>query len=340
MEVPAKRDAPPDSEAKSTKRQKPAQKGSSPSASASSSRPRAHAGFDTTAKITTPNDVSSSTTTTAIKSSNTTTVTDDTSKTHSATSTQNSDDTQKDPTTPPQPSKTKPPTPPQRSPSPEWVISPSKQQYEDNVICIIRQVFALSDYAIHTFSIAKVPGTLTWGPADQALDDTLCHDSQPAIIAMAGEVDRPNFFEKDTGLPLKFASLRIKPIRYNDGVAAKTLLDRLATAAELRDTATILAGRKQTIRVRGPDGQKALPFKHLYDGSVGYRPSKELLPLDPKTLEYKDVVILEATVGRFRVDSNNKAVYTAGPWLKYRTSFTIVRILRLQVGVDDEEQEA
>lgn len=61
--------------------------------------------------------------------------------------------------------------------------------------------------------------------------------------------------------------------------------------------------------------------------------------LGPNSIKYRDVVVVESRVMRFRWDpKTGKALYK-GPWEHWRTKFDILKISRLCEGVNPVEPE-
>lgn len=81
------------------------------------------------------------------------------------------------------------------------------------------------------------------------------------------------------------------------------------------------------------DTLQAYHFRHAYDASNKYGSKTTMPKIQPKEIGFRDVVIVEANVARFRCEAHSgKALYDGAPWGIWRTSFNIVSICRLQRG--------
>lgn len=74
-------------------------------------------------------------------------------------------------------------------------------------------------------------------------------------------------------------------------------------------------------------------FRHAYDTSNKYGSKSTMPKIQPKEIGFRDVVIVEANIARFRCEAHSgKALYDGAPWGIWRTLFNIVSICRLRCG--------
>ena len=102
---------------------------------------------------------------------------------------------------------------------------------------------------------------------------------------------------------------------------------------------SVHAGKKQTAKKRGGSAKTVSEqFREGYDAPEGYTGSpKGLTVITGEVFDVRDIVVVEATVHRYRVDAHGKAVYGVRAWDQYKVTLELVRIYRLQEGVDVEE---
>ncbi|KAI0351709.1 hypothetical protein OH77DRAFT_847453 [Trametes cingulata] len=234
-----------------------------------------------------------------------------------------------------------PPKTPERALTPDWILSPHKQTYTDALISRLRVLIDLEDTTNGRYTLPKLPAGLCWGTTPNKNDHLLCLGGKPLMVLLIGEVSQAYFVEKD-GSPKKFVNVYIKAIRSSDYAAAERLLDSLTTYRGPQDKkkeGVITAGRRQTHRGRNPQERIAYHFKHAYDASRGYGQKSAMPVFAPEDIGYKDVVIVEANVGRFRCHPDDgRAVYDNAPWTTWRASFNIISVCRLYRGSSEPDE--
>lgn len=62
--------------------------------------------------------------------------------------------------------------------------------------------------------------------------------------------------------------------------------------------------------------------------------------LEATAIGYKDVVLVEVNIGRFRCsEKDGQVLYDKSAWKTWRTSFNIVSVCRLEQGFFDDESD-
>lgn len=94
------------------------------------------------------------------------------------------------------------------------------------------------------------------------------------------------------------------------------------------------------MRSQGPSFQhyaQAYEFRHTFDASDQYGPKSIMPKIQIRDLGYRDLVLLECKIVRFRVNAETgKASYSAKSWSSWRVRFDIVSVCRLYECGDDE----
>ncbi|EIW54146.1 uncharacterized protein TRAVEDRAFT_23341 [Trametes versicolor FP-101664 SS1] len=232
--------------------------------------------------------------------------------------------------------RTPPPTPSNRTrlPSPDWILSPSRQRYSQALITRLQNLLDLSDSENGRYTIGRLPHNLKWGQTYEQDDNLYCLDGKPLLLLLVGEIEQTFFKDRDGNLK-KSVTVYIRPIRATDATNAASLLASLTTYRgpienENKYLGSIGASRSQTRR--GPNAAERMvkKFTHAYDASGGYGSKKKMAALDCDTLGYKDVVIMETNIARFRCDpATGKAVYGVRNWTTWRASFNLLSVCRL-----------
>ncbi|KAI0649971.1 hypothetical protein C8Q79DRAFT_923413 [Trametes meyenii] len=201
----------------------------------------------------------------------------------------------------------------------EWPISPFGQRYKEDVL-------------------HRVSKQLKWGSAKAGLDEVLCNDGRPAIFMLVGEVEHAAFYD-EYDKPEKFVRISIKPMYHSDLMVAHNMLRNCCHNVKTRPNfslGVIEAARKQTRKTRNMRGTEAYKFKHAYDASNGYGPKSTMTTISPSDIGYRDLVLIECKMVRFRVDhESGKATYYMKDWASWRCRFDIVSVCRLRVGEDE-----
>ncbi|KAH9899676.1 hypothetical protein C8Q73DRAFT_638868, partial [Cubamyces lactineus] len=228
-----------------------------------------------------------------------------------------------------------------RSPSPEWPVSPFGFKYTEQMLERIRVLSRMCDEKSNRFGFTRAPKALRWGLQQSGQDDVLCHNGRPVIFFLVGEVENASFYDEHS-IPLKYVRIAVKPMYHADLVAAHDLLKAYCHNVKKRDDlqpGIVEAARRQAKRTRTSKATEAYEFKHAYDASEQYGPKSSMPSLSVREIGYRDLVLVECKLVRFRVDAETgKAIYNS-EWISWRARLDIISVCRLQMGDDDVESD-
>ncbi|KAI0649969.1 hypothetical protein C8Q79DRAFT_899935, partial [Trametes meyenii] len=229
-----------------------------------------------------------------------------------------------------------------RSKSPEWPVSAFGQRYDEETTERVRALAHMCDSNTNRFGLSRVSKQLKWGSAKAGLDEVLCNDGRPAIFMLVGEVEHAAFYD-EYDKPEKFVRISIKPMYHSDLMVAHNMLRNCCHNVKTRPNfslGVIEAARKQTRKTRNMRGTEAYKFKHAYDASNGYGPKSTMTTISPSDIGYRNLVLIECKMVRFRVDhESGKATYYMKDWASWRCRFDIVSICRLRQGQDNTDSD-
>jgi len=188
----------------------------------------------------------------------------------------------------------------------------------------------MNESQFQRFSIPNIPSNARWGTG--ANQTYLCIDNKPIIVWIPGELVSTTFYDNE-GYPAKSASILLRPVRATDAAHAKGLLQSLASNAENPQTRrrdSIYASRRQT----QPDNPQPTEIDVIFDATRLLQAHVKMQQVPPRQISRNDVVLLQAHITRYRIDSENKPTYR-GLWNTYCTSFNIISISLFARGPDD-----
>ncbi|EIW58455.1 uncharacterized protein TRAVEDRAFT_20460 [Trametes versicolor FP-101664 SS1] len=213
-----------------------------------------------------------------------------------------------------------------RAPSPEWPTSPFGLDYPDELLDRVRNLSTMADAASNRYGLTRLPRSAKWGPRDDKLDDVLCNDGKPIVTFILGEVENASFFN-ELEQPQKFVRVAVKPMFHADVATGHRIIRSLAAnvkKAEELQVGIIEAGRRQTRRVKSSRNTVPYEFARVYDASERYGPKSIMRKLSAKDIGYRDLVLVECKIVRFRADSETgKAQYFLTEWGSWRVRFDI-----------------
>ncbi|KAH9855412.1 hypothetical protein C2E23DRAFT_866596 [Lenzites betulinus] len=227
-----------------------------------------------------------------------------------------------------------------RAASPEWPISPFGLRYELELLDRVQCLTTVIDPNSNRYGMTKIPTQATWGTEEDGIDNTLCRNGRPVIVLLIGEVENASFFN-ETGQPLKFVRIAVKPMYHADVVAAHKLITHLSSNVKKDEdlqVGIVEAGRRQTRREKNSRHTIAYDFRHAYDASEQYGPKSVMPKIRAKDLGYRDLVVVECKVLRFHVEADTgKATYIAKKWASWRVRLDIVSVCRLHEAAEELE---
>ncbi|KAI0662232.1 hypothetical protein C8Q70DRAFT_909605, partial [Cubamyces menziesii] len=235
------------------------------------------------------------------------------------------------------PVKSKAPMKKRRSPSPEWPVSPFGMEYSEQMLERVTAFSRMCDEKSNRFGFTQTPKSVRWGLQETGLDDVLCYNGHPVIFFLVGEVENASFFDEHKN-PQKYVRIAVKPMFHADLAAAHNLLKVYSHNVKKRDDlqyGVVEAARRQAKRTRTSKTTEAYEFRNVFDASEKYGPKSIMPTLSAWDIMYRDLVLVECKLVRFRVDAETgKAVYNSG-WVSWRARYDIVSVCRLQQGTDD-----